>query len=226
MIRVEKLNKSYFKNNKEISVLKNISYEFECGKIYAIIGHSGSGKSTLLYVLGTLLDFETGNLFIDNVDVKIISEKQKAEIRNKKIGFVFQSYLLNNNMKAYENVMVPMYINDKINVKERKKNAIELLEKVELLDRVNHFPKELSGGEQQRVAIARALANNPDIILADEPTGNLDKNSEKKVLDTFKKLKNENKCIIIVSHNDIVKQYADCVLEIDNGILEVQNEVV
>ena len=221
MIEIKNLYKSYIKDNKEIQVLKNINQKFECGKIYAIVGHSGSGKSTLLQILGMLLDFSSGTYLINDIDVKNISDKEKALIRNKKIGFVFQSYLLNNNMKAYENVMVPMYINNDIKKVDRKNRAIQLLDKLLLSDRINHFPNELSGGEQQRIAIARALANDPKIILADEPTGNLDKENEQIILDIFKKLKEENKCIIIVSHNDIVKKYADVVLSLDNGTLEV-----
>ena len=221
MIEIKSLYKSYTKDDKEIQVLKNINQKFECGKIYAIVGHSGSGKSTLLQILGLLLNFSSGNYLINDVDVINISNQEKAMIRNKKIGFVFQSCLLNKNMKAYENVMVPMYINNDIKKVDRKNRAIKLLDKVLLSDRINHFPNELSGGEQQRVAIARALANSPEIILADEPTGNLDKESEYIVLNIFKKLKEENKCIIIVSHNDIVKKYADVVLSLDNGTLEV-----
>ena len=226
MIEVKKMYKSYVKDNNEIKVLKNVNQKFECGKIYAIIGHSGSGKSTLLYTLGMILDVTDGTILINGIDINKITNKEKANLRNKKIGFVFQSYLLNNNMKAYENVMIPMYINNDINKKDRKTIAIELLNKVFLSNRINHFPNELSGGEQQRVAIARALANNPDIILADEPTGNLDKQNEKIILDIFNKLKEEKKCIIIVSHNDMVKKYADVILTINNGVLEVQHEII
>lgn len=221
MIEIKDLYKSYIKDDKEIQILKNINQKFECGKIYAIVGHSGSGKSTLLQILGMLLDFSSGTYLLNDIDVKNINDKEKALIRNKKIGFVFQSYLLNNNMKAYENVMVPMYINNDIKKVDRKNRAIQLLDKLLLSDRINHFPNELSGGEQQRIAIARALANDPKIILADEPTGNLDKENEQIILDIFKKLKEENKCIIIASHNDIVKKYADVVLSLDNGTLEV-----
>lgn len=226
MIEIKRLYKSYIKDNREIQVLKDVNQKFECGKIYTILGHSGSGKSTLLHILGMLLNFSDGTLLIDDIDVKNISDKEKAKIRNKKIGFVFQSYLLNNNMKAYENVMIPMYINNEIKSIDRKNRAIKLLNKVLLSDRIDHFPNELSGGEQQRVAIARALANDPEIILADEPTGNLDKENEKAILNIFKKLKEENKCIIIVSHNEIIKKYADCILTIDDGELEVYNETI
>lgn len=221
IIKIENLCKTYEKDNKKISVLKNINYKFEEGKIYNIVGHSGAGKSTILNILGTLISYDSGNLWIDGMSVSKMTNQEKAKIRNRKIGFVFQSYLLNEQLKAYENVMVPMYINPDINKKDRKRIAESLLDKVKILERSNHFPKELSGGEQQRVAIARSLANNPKIILADEPTGNLDKKNEKKILEIFKSLKEEGKCIIIVSHSDYVKEYADVVLELDDGHLEV-----
>lgn len=221
IIKIKKLCKEYEKDDHKISILKNITYEFTEGKIYNIIGHSGAGKSTILNILGTLIPYDSGDLWIDGINVSKMSSKERAKLRNRKIGFVFQSYLLNDQLKAYENVMVPMYINSNINKKDRKKIAEKLLDKVKISERSNHFPKELSGGEQQRVAIARSLANNPKIILADEPTGNLDKKNEKKILEIFQELKEEGKCIIIVSHSDYVKKYADIVLELDDGNLEV-----
>lgn len=224
MIKVENLSKMYIKDNKKINVLNSINYTFENGKVYAIMGHSGSGKSTLLYILGTILDFNDGKLFINGINTSTNDGNHNANIRKNNIGFVFQNYLLNSNLKAYENVIIPMYINNKIDKKSRKKYAIDLLKKVGLGDRINHYPKELSGGEQQRVAIARALANSPDIILADEPTGNLDKDSELLILEIFKKLRNDGKCVIIVSHNDIIKKYADIILTLNNGKLEEEYE--
>ena len=139
-----------------------------------------------------------------------------------KIGVIFQDYFLDEYLNAYENVMYPMLINKNIPKAKMKDLAIKLLEKVNLNDRYDHFPKELSGGEKQRVAIARALANNPDVIIADEPTGNLDKTNEKKIFELLKKLSEEGKCIIIVSHSDIVKNYADKLYELDDrNIVEV-----
>ena len=221
IIKISDLVKKYKKKEKEILVLNHINLSFEKGKIYNIIGHSGSGKTTLLNIIGTLLEFDSGKILIDGFDITSMNEKEKADIRNQKIGFVFQSYFLNDKLKAFENVMVPMYINVNIKKSNRKNLAIQLLKKVKLEDRINHYPKELSGGEQQRVAIARALANNPEIILADEPTGNLDKENEKLVLEIFKKLKEEGKCIIISSHSDYIKKYADVILEINDGKVEV-----
>lgn len=158
---------------------------------------------------------------IDGKDIFSLTEKEKSQIRNSTIGFIFQNYLLDDRLKAFENVMVPMYINKNIAKSNRKNLALELLKKVKLEERENHYPKQLSGGEQQRVAIARAIANNPNIILADEPTGNLDKENEKMILEIFSILKREGKCIIISSHSDYVKKYADVVLMLEDGVLEV-----
>ena len=221
IITIKKIEKNYETKEKSIQVLKGVSYTFEQGKIYSIIGHSGSGKSTLLNIMGTLLSYDKGELWSDGKEIKKMTENEKAQFRNRKIGFVFQSYLLNGQLTALENVMVPMYINKEIETKDRKTIATELLKKVKMEKRLTHYPKALSGGEQQRVAIARALANNPDIILADEPTGNLDKKNEEMILEIFKALKKEGKCIIIVSHSDNIKKYADVTLELDDGELEV-----
>jgi len=145
-----------------------------------------------------------------------MSDNELARMRRDKIGFIFQDYFLDEYLKAYENVMYPMLINENINKSDMKNLAEKLLAKVNLSDRDEHYPKELSGGEKQRVAIARALANNPDVIIADEPTGNLDKTNEKKVFELLKSLSKEGKCIIVVSHSDVVKNYADKLYELDS----------
>lgn len=216
-ISVDKLCRDYYLKNELIHAINNISYTFEYGKFYAIMGHSGSGKSTLIQCMGLLDKVDSGKIYIDGENVSSLKEHSKNEIRNKKIGFIFQDYYLNNTMKAYENVMLPMLINDKYNKTDMKKRAKELLKLVGLEDRVNHYPKELSGGEQQRVAIARALANSPSIILADEPTGNLDEFTEKYVLEKLRKLADEGNCIIVVSHNPVIVEYADYVLKMKSG---------
>lgn len=216
-ISVDKLCRDYYLKNELIHAINNISYTFEYGKFYAIMGHSGSGKSTLIQCIGLLDKVDSGKIYIDGENVSSLKEHSKNEIRNKKIGFIFQDYYLNNTMKAYENVMLPMLINDKYNKTDMKKRAKELLKLVGLEDRVNHYPKELSGGEQQRVAIARALANSPSIILADEPTGNLDEFTEKYVLEKLRKLADEGNCIIVVSHNPVIVEYADYVLKMKSG---------
>lgn len=183
------------------------------------MGESGAGKSTLIQILGILKDFDSGELIIDGKNVEQLNSKEKALIRNKKIGFVFQSFYLNPLLKAFENVMLPLNINCKLSEKEKKKTAVEKLKYFGLTDRINHFPFELSGGEQQRVAIARALINDPDIILADEPTGSLDSKNTKMILDLLRKMADEGKCVIVVSHSDNIKQYADEILYIENNKL-------
>ena len=216
MLKLENVSKSYITKEKKVEVLKNISYEFKKNKVYCIIGKSGAGKSTLIEILGLLLDYDTGKIFINDKDVKAKTENEKARIRNKEIGFIFQSYYLNPFMKAYENVMLPMYLNKKMTKKEMKEKAYKLLKLVGLENRETHFPKELSGGEQQRVAIARALGNEPHVILADEPTGALDPENAEHILSILKLLGQNNRCVIIVSHDDRVKKYSDVVLTIKN----------
>lgn len=212
------INKTYIKNkNYKVTVLKNINAEFEKGKFYGIIGHSGSGKTTLINILGLLDNYDVGDYIIDDISSKKLNEDEKADLRMKKFGFVFQSYYLNNKLTATENVIIPMLINKRISKKERKNIAIKLLEQFGLKDRVNHYPSELSGGEQQRVALARALANNPEILIADEPTGNLDEENEKIIFDYLKDLCKKGKCVIVVSHNNILKSYSDIVYHLKDG---------
>lgn len=217
IINIKSISKTYIKENEIIHALKSITYNFEIGKFYAIMGNSGSGKSTLLNCLGLLDEIDNGEIVINNINVSCLSDDQMSEFRRNKIGFIFQDYYLNPNMKAYENVMLPLFLNKNISEKEKKQKAIKILESLGLKDRVNHFPKELSGGEQQRVAIARALINNPDIILADEPTGNLDDENEKKIFALLKKISKKGKCVIVVTHNSIIKNYADKVINLKKG---------
>ena len=220
-MRLDNVVKCFEKQEEKITVLNHINYNFESGKLYAITGHSGSGKTTLINLLGLIEQPTSGKVFIDNKDVSKLNDFETSKIRSEKIGFVFQNYYLDENLKAYENVMVPMIINKNIKKEERKKLAIQLLEKFGLKERINHFPKELSGGECQRVAIARSLANDPKIILADEPTGNLDEENEKLVFETLKDLAKKGKCVIVVTHSEEIKKYADEILKITKGKLEV-----
>ena len=213
------VSKSYTTKEKAIKVLSNINVDFYSGTFYAIMGHSGSGKSTLINILGLLDILDSGNYMLFGNDIKKHNDIELSLMRMKNFGFIFQNYCLNNNLKAYENVILPMVINKSINVHSRKEKAISLLEQLGLKDRVEHFPTRLSGGEQQRVAIARALANDPDIILADEPTGNLDAETEKAIFELLKTLSKNGKCIIVVSHSELVKKYADYVYTIENNSL-------
>lgn len=217
IIEIIEGSKYYKKNKENITVLENINIKFEEGKLYAIMGKSGVGKSTFLNIIGTLDSFSNGKLLIDGQDVKSLNEDEKAHLRMKKIGFIFQEFYLNQYMTVEENIEQPMYINKEYNKEMIKEKGNILINMVGLAHRVQHFPRELSGGEQQRVAIARALANNPDIILADEPTGNLDKENEIKVFEMLKKFSREGKCVIVVSHSNEIKKYADIILKIKEG---------
>ena len=216
LITLKNVTKNYISRHRNILVLDDISVEFLSGTFYLIIGHSGNGKSTLINILGLIDSKFDGNYTIYGQEVSTLDDKDLAKIRMQHVGFIFQDFYLEPYLKAIENVLVPMYINENISKESRKSRAMELLEKVGLKDRIHHFPRELSGGEQQRVAIARALANDPDIILADEPTGNLDSTNEKMVFEQLKKLSKDGKCVIVVSHSDLAKKYADVVYEIDN----------
>ena len=219
LIKLENISKEYKTNTKVIKVLNDVNAKFYSGKFYAIMGHSGSGKSTLVNILALIDNFDSGAYYLYNLNIKDFNDEKLSNLRMNNIGFIFQEINLIPTLKAYENVMVPMLINKKIKANERKELALKLLKEVGLEDRIDHFPRELSGGEQQRVAIARALANDPNIIIADEPTGNLDEKTESEIFELLKKLSDKGRCIIMVSHSEYVKKYADEVLKIENGKL-------
>lgn len=219
IIELINLKREYKTPKENLEVLKGINYSFEQGKLYAIKGHSGSGKTTLVRILGLMDDLTSGEYLLYNKTTKSLSDRDSSYYRMKHIGFIFQEYNLNPYLKAYENVIVPMLINKKIKPQNRLSKAENLLSDVGLFERKDHFPKELSGGEQQRVAIARALANNPDIIIADEPTGNLDKKNEKIIFKILKQMAESGKCVIVVSHSDEISSYADVNLLLEDGLL-------
>lgn len=219
LIKLENISKEYKTNTKVIKVLNDVNAKFYSGKFYAIMGHSGSGKSTLVNILALIDNFDSGAYYLYNLNIKDFNDEKLSNLRMNNIGFIFQEINLISTLKAYENVMIPMLINKKIKANERKELALKLLKEVGLEDRIDHFPRELSGGEQQRVAIARALANDPNIIIADEPTGNLDEKTESEIFELLKKLSVKGRCIIMVSHSEYVKKYADEVLKIENGKL-------
>lgn len=216
MINIENLNKIYKTGSVEVHALKNVNIEIKHGEFIAIMGHSGSGKSTLMNIIGCLDRPTSGKYFLEGVEIDKQSADELSLIRNKKIGFVFQSFNLIPRTNILRNVELPM-IYAKVSAKQRREKALELLEKVGLQDRVNHLPNELSGGQKQRVAIARALANNPPIILADEPTGNLDTNSSEEIMKIFRKLNNEGNSIIVVTHEPEVAKYADRIIVFKDG---------
>ena len=218
IIELKNVNKIYKTKAEEIHILKNINLSFSKGNFVSIQGKSGSGKTTLLNILG-LLDVPTnGDMFIDEKKINYKNEKIKNRIRNEKIGFVFQFHYLLNEFTALENVMMPALINKNLDKKEIKKRALELLTLVGLSERIKHKPLELSGGEKQSVAIARSMINNPEIILADEPTGNLDTETSLVINNLFKKINEEKKqSIIIVTHSLELANLAEYKYKIEKG---------
>ena len=199
IITVDKVNKTYKNGSLELQVLKNISFKVYKGEFLAIMGSSGSGKSTMMNILACLDSQYEGTYILDGIDISKLTENQLSEIRNKKIGFIFQSFNLLPRLSALENVELPL-VYSSVPKAERHKRAAELLEMVGLKDRMHHKPNELSGGQRQRVAIARALVNDPSIILADGPTGNLDSKSEEEIIEILQELNRTGKTIVIVTH--------------------------
>ena len=199
IITVDKVNKTYKNGSLELQVLKNISFKVDKGEFLAIMGSSGSGKSTMMNILACLDSQYEGTYILDGIDISKLTENQLSEIRNKKIGFIFQSFNLLPRLSALENVELPL-VYSSVPKAERHKRAAELLEMVGLKDRMHHKPNELSGGQRQRVAIARALVNDPSIILADEPTGNLDSKSEEEIIEILQELNRTGKTIVIATH--------------------------
>lgn len=212
LLKIDNVSYRYHDADKEEYAIKNISYEFEKGKIYAIKGRSGTGKTTLLSLISGLERCTEGKIIFDNKDLKKIN---LDKYRSREIGIVFQSYNLLPFMSTIENIILSMDISE-IKIKDKRQKALELMKQVGLKESyANRRVLKLSGGEQQRVAIARSLAYNPKMIVADEPTGNLDKETEKEILDIYKKLAHdENKCIIIVTHSSNVCQMVDIVYEL------------
>ena len=208
IITVDNINKTYKNGSLELQVLKNISFKVDKGEFLAIMGSSGSGKSTMMNILGCLDNQYEGRYILDGIDISKSTENELSEIRNKKIGFIFQSFNLLPRLTALENVELPL-VYSSIPKEKRHKRANELLEMVGLKDRMHHKPNELSGGQRQRVAIARALVNNPSIILADEPTGNLDSKSEGEIIEILQKLNKMGKTIVIVTHEPSIGKIAE-----------------
>lgn len=217
-MKLEDIVKTYIsESKKQVRALNGIDAFFEKGKLYAIMGESGSGKTTLINILGLIDNATRGKYFLDGVEVNKLKERELARVRNRKIGFVFQNYYLNDNLTALENVLLPTLINKDLNKDTAKNRAISLFEKFNLSERMNHYPGELSGGEAQRVSLIRALINDPAYILADEPTGNLDPKNTKLILKYLKEI-SKDKCVIVVTHNEDVKKYSDKILYLDKGV--------
>jgi putative ABC transport system ATP-binding protein len=218
VIQLIDVKKSYFLPKITIDVLRGVSLEVVTGDLVAIIGPSGSGKSTLLNLIGCLDRPTSGQYLLEGIDVSEKTDDELASIRNAKLGFVFQSFNLLPKLPAWKNVAVPLLYSG-VNVAERKERAMEMLSRVGLEGRAEHAPSELSGGEQQRVAIARALVNNPTIILADEPTGNLDTKSGKEIMEIFSRLNDEGATIVMVTHELTLTKAASRIVTMRDGLI-------
>lgn len=216
MIKVENITKSF----GELQVLKGIDLEVPSGKLYSIVGPSGAGKTTLLQIIGSLSQPDAGKVTINNQNISVMKERQLADFRNRQIGFVFQFHYLLPEFSALENVCIPAFI-AKISRKEAEEKAKEYLDFLGLSHRLNHKPNELSGGERQRVAVARALINNPSVILADEPSGNLDTKNREDLHELFFTLRDRFKqTLVIVTHDESFASQSDCIIRMKDGLIE------
>ncbi|MEJ8818196.1 ABC transporter ATP-binding protein [Lacibacter sp. H407] len=219
VIHLEQLRKSYYLGKQELPVLKGIDLDIQKNEFVALMGPSGSGKSTLMNILGCLDTLSDGKYVLNGNDVSQMNDNELAEIRNQEIGFVFQQFNLLPRLSALENVALPL-IYAGVPKKERTERALEMLEKVNLADRSHHKPNELSGGQIQRVAIARALVNNPSIILADEPTGNLDSKTSVEIMGLITDIHKLGNTVVLVTHEEDIAHYAKRVVRLRDGLVE------
>ena len=227
IIKVENLKRTFVVGSEEVHALKGVSFDICQGEFVSIMGSSGSGKSTLLNILGCLDQPTAGEYYIDGISVRTKSKNELSEIRNRKIGFVFQSYNLLPRTSALENVELPLVYNPDVSHRERHERAQHALELVGLKDRMGHMPNQLSGGQQQRVAIARAVVADPKLILADEPTGNLDSKNGKEVMDLLKELNQEGTTIVMVTHSQKDAACTQRTIDLFDGqiVSDVKNEL-
>ena len=224
MIYMKQLRKSYTTGAVSFEALKGIDVRVDRGEFIAVVGPSGSGKSTLMNIIGCL-DVPTSGVYkLEDRVVNTLSSNDLADIRNKKIGFVFQAFNLLPYATAFENIEVPLLF-ARVNGKKRRSRVLELLSRVGLADKANNKPTEMSGGEMQRVAIARALANEPDIILADEPTGNLDTKSGAAIVDMFKELWKSGKTIVIITHDKSIAHQAERIIRLKDGLIDTNGDL-
>lgn len=225
MIRLEGISKEYFMGDVEIRALDKISVEIQRGEFLSIMGPSGSGKSTLLNILGVLDQPSEGAYYLEDVDITELRDKELAQIRNRHFGFIFQSYNLFPELSALENVMVPLMYAGKPK-RERRERAEALLADMGMGHRLRHLPTQLSGGEQQRVAIARALANNPTLILGDEPTGNLATDQGAEIMAILQKLNEQGTTIVIVTHDPAISAYGKRLVQLRDGAIVVDQRTI
>ncbi|GKU27110.1 ABC transporter ATP-binding protein [Clostridium folliculivorans] len=218
MIEIKELSKVYRMGKEKVIALNKVSFNIEDGEFVAIVGPSGSGKSTLMHLVGGLDTPTKGSIEVDGKDIAKLKDKDMAKYRNEKIGFVFQAFNLENTQTALENVMMPLIFSG-VGKKERKERALKALELVGLSDKVKHKPTEMSGGQRQRVSIARAIVNNPQIIFADEPTGNLDSKTGENIMNLFQELNDKGYTIIMVTHNQVEAQKAKRMIKIMDGVI-------
>ncbi len=220
IIRVEGVDKEYGRGKNTVAALKNINLEIEAGEFIAVVGPSGCGKSTLLHVMAGLEQPSDGRILLDGVDVTLISERDLPKVRAQKIGFVFQSFLLIDDLTAYENIEAVLWPIPEYNKEKQESMALDVLREVDMLERRDHRPMQLSGGEQQRIAIARALVNSPPILFCDEPTGNLDSNTGETILKLIARLNRERKMtVVLVTHNDEITKYAKRTIRMRDGAI-------
>lgn len=217
LIRINNISKTYGVNEGKVHALKDVSLTINEGELVAIIGQSGSGKSTLLNIIGCIDKASTGEYFIDGNNNKYLREKELARNRNNLIGFVLQYFGLISSYSVYENVELPLIY---AKSKNKKEKILDMLKKLDILEKKDKLPSELSGGQNQRVAIARALVNNPKLILADEPTGALDKNTSEQVMEILLQLNKEGKTVIIVTHDENISKQCERVIKIEDGYIK------
>ncbi|ETZ29218.1 ABC transporter ATP-binding protein [Fusobacterium polymorphum] len=221
IMKLEDIDKFYMETGNKLHILKKLNLEVKRGEFVSILGKSGSGKSTLLNIMGLLDKIDGGKIWIDNKEVSSLNEMERNNIKNHFLGFVFQFHYLMSEFTALENVMIPALLNNFKNKAEIEKEAKELLEIVGLAERIKHKPNQLSGGEKQRVAIARAMINKPKLILADEPTGNLDEDTGELIFSLFRKINKEhNQSIVVVTHARDLSQVTDRQIYLKRGVLE------
>ena len=225
MIKITHLKKLYRTEEIETIALNNLSLEVKKGEFVAVMGPSGCGKSTLLNIIGLLDDVDGGSYLFNGIDISGFKEKKRSELRKQNIGFVFQSFNLIDELTVYENVELPL-IYTNVPRAERKRRVEEVLDKVQIMHRRNHFPQQLSGGQQQRVAVARAVVNNPKLILADEPTGNLDSTNGNDVMQLLTELNEQGTTIVMVTHSEHDARYSHRIIRLLDGEVLMENLIV